>query len=117
MKKVKLSDFINQGGKICLPQKISIDMGYVNTLVCNLHCVSLSEPLTAVSGKDFLAKGWLAVDENGTLISLTDTDIDQKIVIVHDLHLWFALQRYKGNAQDADIVITDTLPRTKKYNF
>lgn len=116
MKTIKLSDFTANGGRICLPQKISIDMGLVNTILCNLHCVNPSEPLIAISARDFLAKGWLAVDENGTLISLSDSDINKKIVIIHDLHLWVALKQ-SANSQDVEIQIQDTMTRTKKYNF
>lgn len=116
MRKIKLSDFL-QYGKICLPQKISIDMGLVNTISCNLHCVQLSESLIAVPARAFLEKGWFAVDDNGTLISLTDSDIGQKIVIIDDLHLWFALKQVKYAPQDVFIQLLDAMPRTKKYGF
>lgn len=116
MRKIKLSDF-QKFGKICLPQKISIDMGLVNTISCNLHCIPLSESLIAVPAKSFLGKGWFAVDDNGTLISLTDPDIEQKIVIIDDLHLWFALKQVKYDPQGIFIEILDAMPRTKKYGF
>ncbi len=43
--------------------------------------------LHVIPAKIFLSRGWLAVDDNGELISLLDIDIDRKLVLIEDIKL------------------------------
>ena len=88
-----LEELKQKGYVLCLPQKIRLDTGLIGKLTCNLHCNANAPMLHVIPAKIFLSKGWLAVDDNGDLLSLLDTDVDRKLVLLEDISLYFALQQ------------------------
>ena len=82
-----LQEFKQKGYILCLPQKIR------------------------------LSRGWLAVDDNGDLISLLDTDIDRKLALIEDISLYFALQQTKLPDSNIMVDILTEMPRSKKWTF
>lgn len=74
--------------------------------------------LEAVSAEVFLKRGYKAADPNGIPVTLLDSDLPKKLVIVEDLNLYFALQQEM--LQDDDNVAVEILydlPRAKKWSF
>ena len=93
---------------LSLPQKIRLDTGLIGKLTCNLH---------VIPAKIFLSKGWLAVDDNGELISLLDSDIDRKLALIEDISLYFALQQTRILDSNIAVDILTEMPRGKKWSF
>lgn len=106
-----LEELKQKGYVLCLPQKIRLDTGLIGKLTCNLHCNANAPTLHVIPAKTFLSKGWLAVDDNGELISLLDTDIDRKLVLLEDISLYFALQQTKILDGNIAVDILTELPR------
>ncbi len=102
---------------ICLPQKIRLDTGLIGRLSCNLHCNSNTPTLNLLPAGIFLSKGRLAVDDNGDLISLLDTDIDRKLVVIEDINLYFAIRQSKLSDSEVLVNIQTEMPGNKKWNF
>lgn len=74
--------------------------------------------LEAVSAEVFLKRGYKAADPDGIPVTLLDSDLPKKLVIVEDLNLYFALQQEM--LQDDDNVAVEILydlPRAKKWSF
>ena len=112
-----LEEFKQKGYILCLPQKIRLDTGLIGKLTCNLHCNANAPILHLIPAKIFLSRGWLAVDDNGELISLLDTDIDRKLALIEDISLYFALQQTKLPDSNIVVDILTEMPRGKKWNF
>lgn len=112
-----LQEFKQKGYILCLPQKIRLDTGLIGKLTCNLHCSANAPMLHVIPAKTFLSKGWLAVDDNGELISLLDTDIDRKLVLLEDISLYFALQQTRILDSNIVVDILIEMPRGKKWSF
>ena len=110
-------DLKQNGYIICLPQKVRLDTGLIGKLSCNLYCKTNAPTLHLLPARIFLSKGRLAVDDNGELISLLDADIDQKLVLIEDISLYFALQQSKIADNDIEVVILVEMPRGRRYNF
>ena len=108
---ITLQDLKQKGYVLCLPQKIRLDTGFIGKLTCNLHCSANAPMLHVIPAKTFLSKGWLAVDDNGELISLLDTDIDRKLVLLEDISLYFALQQTKILDGNIAVDILTEMPR------
>ena len=70
-----------------------------------------------IPAKIFLSRGWLAVDDNGELISLLDTDIDRKLVLIEDISLYFALQQTRILDSNIAVDILTEMPRSRKWTF
>ena len=74
--------------------------------------------LEAVSAEVFIRRGYKATDPNGILVTLLDSDLPNKLVIVEDLNLYFALQQEMLLEDDNVVVgILDDLPRAKRWSF
>lgn len=112
-----LQEFKQKGYILCLPQKIRLDTGLIGKLTCNLHCNANVPTLHLIPAKNFLLRGWLAVDDNGELISLLDTDIDRKLVLIEDISLYFALQQTKIPDSNIAVDILTEMPRSRKWTF
>ena len=112
-----LQELKQKGYILCLPQKIRLDTGLIGKLTCNLHCNANAPMLHVIPAKIFLSRGWLAVDDNGDLISLLDTDIDRKLALIEDISLYFALQQTKLPDSNIVVDILTEMPRGKKWNF
>lgn len=108
-----LQELKQKGYILCLPQKIRLDTGLIGKLTCNLHCNANALMLHVIPAKIFLSRGWLAVDDNGDLISLLDTDIDRKLALIEDISLYFALQQTKLPDSNIVVDILTEMPRGK----
>lgn len=102
---------------LSLPQKIRLDTGLIGKLTCNLHCNANAPMLHVIPAKIFLSKGWLAVDDNGELISLLDSDIDRKLALIEDISLYFALQQTRILDSNIAVDILTEMPRGKNGVF
>ncbi|WP_418756913.1 hypothetical protein [Eubacterium ventriosum] len=59
----------------------------------------------------------MAVDDNGDLLSLLDTDIGRKLVLLEDISLYFALQQTRILDSNIAVDILTEMPRGKKWTF
>jgi len=102
----------------CLPVKPKVDMTMIGSYRCNLKVYNGEVILEAVNAEVFLRRGYKATDPNGITITLLDSDLPKKLVIVEDLNLYFALQQ-EILLEDDNVVIEilDDLPRAKKWKF
>ena len=58
------------------------------------------------------------IRDNGIPVTLLDSDLPNKLVIVEDLNLYFALQQEMLLEDDNVVVgILDDLPRAKRWSF
>ena len=112
-----LQELKQKGYILCLPQKIRLDTGLIGKLTCNLHCNANAPMLHVIPAKIFLSRGWLAVDDNGELVSLFDTDIDRILVLLEDISLLFALQQTRILDRKIAVYILTEMPRGKKWTF
>lgn len=112
-----LQELKQKGYVLCLPQKIRLDTGLIGKLTCNLHYNANAPMLHVIPAKIFLSRGWLAVDDNGELISLLDSDIDRKLVLIEDISLYFALQQTKLPDSNIVVDILTEMPRSRKWSF
>ena len=112
-----LEELKQKGYVLCLPQKIRLDTGLIGKLTCNLHCNANAPMLHVIPAKIFLSRGWLAVDDNGDLLSLLDTDIGRKLVLLEDISLYFALQQTRILDSNIAVDILTEMPRGRKWNF
>ena len=102
----------------CTPVNPKVDMIMVGSYRCNLKIHTGEVMLEAVSAEVFLRRGYKATDPNGILVTLLDSDLSQKLVIIDDLNLYFALQQ-ETLLEDNNVVveILDDLPRAKRWSF
>ncbi len=106
----------NEDYILCLPQKGKVDMGMLGSYQCALKVHNSAITLKAIPARLFLSKGWFSVDENGVLITLLDSDIDKKVVIIDDLNLLFAI-RQTQEIENVWVEIIDEIPRRKNWSF
>lgn len=88
-----------------------------NEIIYNLHCNVNIPTLHLIPAKNFLSRGRLAVNDNGGLISLLDSDIDRKLVLMEDISLYFALQQIKIPDSNIAVDILTGMPRNRKWSF
>lgn len=108
----KYSQLIAEDYIFCYPQKWKVDMGMIGSYQCALKVYNNTIHLKTIPAVLFLAKGWQAVDDNGYLITLLDSDIDKKLVVIEDLNLYFAIR----NSQEMDklwIEVLNKMPKEK----
>lgn len=102
----------------CTPVNPKVDMIMVGSYRCNLKIHTGEVMLEAVSAEVFLRRGYKATDPNGIPVTLLDSDLPNKLVIVEDLNLYFALQQEMLLEDDNVVVgILDDLPRAKRWSF
>jgi len=101
---------------LCTPKDVKADMGMVGTYKNNLKVCTNQITLNAIPAKLFLEKGRVAVDDNGTHITLLDSDIDKKLVIIEDLNLFIAICQTQ-QIQNVWVDILDNPQRSKRWSF
>lgn len=114
----RYKDLIIEDYVLCFPKEVKIDMLLVGTYRCCLKVPCNEILLNAIYAEPFLRKGYNTTDPNGTLLTLLDSDLDKKLVIIGELNLYFALQQ--DSLLDSDNVlveILDEFPRSKKWSF
>ena len=87
------SEWITEDYIFCTPVNPKVDMIMVGSYRCNLKIHTGEVMLEAVSAEVFLRRGYKATDPNGIIVTLLDSDLSQKLVIIDDLNLYLALQQ------------------------
>ena len=102
----------------CTPVNPKVDMMMVGSYRCNLKIHTGEVVLEAVSAEVFLKRGYKAADPNGIPVTLLDSDLPKKLVIVEDLNLYLALQQETLLEDDnVAVEILDNLSRAKRWSF
>lgn len=112
------SEWITGDYIFCLPANPKVDMTMIGSYRCNLKVHNGEVMLQAVIAEVFLRRGYKATDPNGIPVTLLDSDLSQKLVIIDDLNLYFALQQ-EIQLEDNNVIveILDDLPRAKRWSF
>ena len=112
------SEWITGDYIFCLPVNPKVDMTMIGSYRCNLKIHTGEVMLEAVSAEVFIRRGYKAIDPNGIPVTLLDSDLSKKLVIIDDLNLYFALQQ-EIQLEDNNVIveILDDLPRTKRWSF
>lgn len=112
------SEWITGDYIFCLPANPKVDMTMIGSYRCNLKVHNGEVMLQAVIAEVFIRRGYKATDPNGIPVTLLDSDLSKKMVIIDDLNLYFALQ-LEMLLEDNNVVIEilDDLPRAKRCNF
>lgn len=112
------SEWITEDYIFCTPVNPKVDMIMVGSYRCNLKIHTGEVMLEAVSAEVFLRRGYKATDPNGISVTLLDSDLSKKLVIVEDLNLYLALQQEMLMEDDNVVVeILNDLPRAKRWSF
>jgi len=117
MKKI-YKQWLTEDYQFCLPVNPRVDMMMVGSYRCNLKVHTREVMLEAVVVEDFLRKGYKATDLNGSSVTLLDSDLPKKLVLIGDLNLYLVLQQ--DQLLDNHCVMVEVLkdlPRGKKWNF
>lgn len=102
----------------CVPVNPKVDMTMVGAYRCNLKVHAGEITLEAVCAGDFLRKGYKATDPDGYSLTLLDSDLERKLVIVGDLNLYLALQQETFLESDnVTVEVLNDLPRARRWNF
>lgn len=102
----------------CTPVNPKVDMMMVGSYRCNLKVHTREVMLEAISAEVFLRRGYKATDPDGISVTLLDSDLPKKLVIVEDLNLYLALQQETLLEDDNVVVeILNDLPRAKRWSF
>ena len=101
-----------------MPEQIKLNSSVLATYQCALKACIGRALLKAVPASVFLEKGLLAIDDNGTPLTLLDQDLSQKLVIIEDLNLFFALQREELILNNNIwLEVLSNLPKNRKRTF
>lgn len=112
------SEWITGDYIFCLPANPKVDMTMIGSYRCNLKVHNGEVMLEAVSAEVFLRRGYKATDPDGISVTLLDSDLPKKLVIVEDLNLYLALQQETLLEDDNVVVeILNDLPRAKRWSF
>lgn len=102
----------------CVPVNSKVDMMMVGSYRCNLKIHTGKVMLEAVSAEVFLRRGYKAADPNGIPVTLLDSDLPKKLVIIEDLNLYFALQQEMLLEDDnVTVEIPSDFPRARRWSF
>lgn len=102
----------------CLPEQIKLNSSVLATYKCALKVCIDRALLKAVPASLFLEKGLLAIDDNGVPLTLLDQDLSQKLVIIDDLNLLFALQKEELILNNyVWLEVLSNLPKNRKWTF
>lgn len=110
--------WITENYIFCTPVNPKVDMMMVGSYRCNLKVHTREVMLEAISAEVFLRRGYKATDPDGISVTLLDSDLPKKLVIVEDLNLYLALQQETLLEDDNVVVeILNDLPRAKRWSF
>ena len=99
-------EYIDLGYIFCLPEQIKLNSSVLATYQCALKACIGRVLLKAVPASLFLEKGLLAIDNNGTPLTLLDQD------------LFFALQREELILNNNIwLEVLSNLPKNRKCTF
>lgn len=90
----KLKEMKENGYIFCLPQYPKIDAAVINRLQGILRCQEEPPILHVISAREYLSKGTSVVDDNGDIVTILDSDLNRKLVVIRkDLNLWYSLMQ------------------------
>lgn len=102
----------------CVPVNSKVDMMMVGSYRCNLKVHTGEMMLEAVYAEVFLRRGYRATDLNGIPVTLLDSDLPKKLVIIEDLNLYFALQQEMLLEDDnVTVEVPGDFPRARRWSF
>lgn len=111
------SKLISDGYVFCLPGQVKLDIGKLGSYLGALKVTTGRIQLKVVPARPFLERGYIAVDDNGTSLTLLDPDLDRKLVIIGDLNLYFALQQDPSCFEDVWVEVVSELPKGRKWYY
>ena len=97
------SKLTSDGYVFCLPGQVKLDIGKLGSYLGALKVTT--------------ERGYIAVDDNGTSLTLLDPDLDRKLVIIGDLNLYFALQQDPSCFEDVWVEVVSELPKGRKWYY
>lgn len=100
---------------LCLPGQIKLDAGKLGSYLSVLKVTTERILLKVIPARLFLERGYIAVDDNGTSLTLLDSDLDKKLVVIGDLNLYFALQQDSSYLADAWVEVISEFPKGRKW--
>ena len=114
---IPYTKLISDGHVLCLPGQVKLDTGTLGSYLGALKVTTERILLKVVPARLFLERGYTAVDDNGTSLTLLDPDLDRKLVVIGDLNLYFALQQDSSCFEDVWVEVVSELPKGKKWYY
>ena len=111
------SKLTSDGYVFCLPGQVKLDIGKLGSYLGALKVTTGRIQLKVVPVRPFLERGYIAVDDNGTSLTLLDPDLDRKLVIIGDLNLYFALQQDSSCFEDVWVKVVSEFPKGRKWYY
>jgi len=105
------------GYVLCLPGQVKLDAGKLGSYLSALKVTTERIQLKVIPARLFLERGYIAVDDNGTSLTLLDPDLDRKLVIIGDLNLYFALQQDSSCFEDVWVKVVSEFPKGRKWYY
>ena len=107
----------SDGYQLCVPELVKLNNGSLGSYLCALKVTTGRIFLRAIPAGTFLERGYMAVDENGTSLTLLDPDLDRKLVVVGDLNLYFALRQDPACLDNVWVEVVSELPKGRKWYY
>ena len=101
----------------CLPGQVKLNTGTLGSYLGTLKVTTERILLKVISARLFLERGYIAMDDNGTSLTLLDPDLDRKLVVIGDLNLYFALQQDPSCFEDVWVEVVSELPKGRKWYY
>lgn len=108
---------ISDGHLLCVPELVKLNNGSLGSYLCALKVTTGKIFLSAVQARIFLERGYMAVDENGTSLTLLDPNLDRKLVVIGDLNLYFALKQDSSCLDNVWVEVVSDFPKGKKWYY
>ena len=110
-------ELVSDGYLLCVPELVKLNNGSLGSYLCALKVTTGKIFLRAIQARMFLERGYMAVDENGTSLTLLDPDLDRKLVVIGDLNLYFALRQDSSCLDNVWVEVVSELPKGRKWYY
>ena len=100
-----------------LTNLVSGNTGTLGSYLGTLKVTTERILLKVIPARLFLERGYIAVDDNGTSLTLLDPDLDRKLVVIDDLNLYFALQQDPSCFEDVWVEVISEFPKGRKWYY
>ena len=107
----------SEGYVFCLPGQVKLNTGTLGSYLCALKTGTGRILLRVNQARLFLESGYMAVDDNGIPLTLLDPDLDRKLVVTSDLHLYFALRQDPSCLGNVWVETVPEFPKGKKWYY
>ena len=114
---IPYTKLVSGGHVLCLPGQVKLDAGKLGSYLSALKVTTERIQLKVIPARLFLERGYTAVDDNGTSLTLLDLDLDRKLVVTGDLNLYFALQQDSSYLADVWVEVVSELPKGRKWYY